>query len=138
MKQNNHIKIKIGLAGEDIACKYLVDKGYKIIERNFRNKIGELDIVCKYNSDQEIDNNGQNTSKIVFVEVKTLTPNKTGLNPEENVTFFKQKKLIRTCKLFLATNRIDLDSEWQIDVVSIFLDPEKKKARIRHTQNAVY
>ncbi len=136
MKQNNHIKI--GVIGENIACKYLVDKGYKIIERNFRNKIGELDIVCKYNSDQEIDNNGQNTSKIVFVEVKTLTPNKTGLNPEENVTFFKQKKLIRTCKLFLATNKIDLDSDWQIDVVSIFLDPEKKKAKIRHTQNAVY
>lgn len=125
MKQNNHIKV--GQIGEDIACKYLVDKGYKIIERNFRNKIGELDIVCKHNND-----------KIVFVEVKTLNPNKTGLNPEENVTFAKQKKLIRTCKLFLATNNIDLECDWQIDVVSILLDPEKKKARIRHTENAVY
>lgn len=136
MKQNNHIKI--GVIGEDIACKYLVGKGYEIIERNFRNKIGELDIICRYRSDQETNNNASTTSKIVFVEVKTLTPNKTDLNPEENVTFFKQKKLIRTCKLFLATNRIDLDSDWQIDVVSIFLDPEKKKATIRHTQNAVY
>ncbi len=127
MQSEKSPHINIGIIGENIACKFLENKGYKIIERNFRgDRIGEIDIICKKDG------------VIVFVEVKTLVDHKNGLRPEENVTPDKQKKLIRCCRLYLGKNRIDLDTDWQIDVVSIKLDRENKKAKVRHIQNAVY
>jgi putative endonuclease len=157
--------IEVGKIGEDIACKYLKSKGYKIIERNFRRKWGEIDIVCKKRSGIFSTNNAQvihrpvlkrilsglsnvlcrtNDSstesiledKIVFVEVKTLKGG--NLNPEDNVTLSKQKKLIRTCELYLADKKFGPDTDWQIDVVAIRLDRGTNKADINHIENAVY
>ena len=52
IEPNSPQHLKVGKIGEDIACRYLKDKGYKIIERNFRRKWGEIDIICfkKYNN----------------------------------------------------------------------------------------
>jgi len=74
-------KSQTGQLGEDIACEYLVDKKYKIIERNYRQKWGELDIIAK--APDKI---------LVFVEVKTLVQN-PNIRPEENLTNSKLKKL---------------------------------------------
>lgn len=77
-----------------------------------------------------------NNSKLVFIEVKTL---KTGnLNPEDNMTWHKQRKLIRTCQSYLAYNHLDLDVDWQIDVVAISVDPILGRVKVRHYENAVY
>lgn len=157
--------IRIGKIGENIACEYLESKGYKIIERNFRRKWGEIDIVCKKRSDIFNTNNKQVIhkpvlkraltyfknvlcrtnndpidtifeNKIVFVEVKTLKSE--NLNPEDNVTQSKQKKLIRTCELYLVDKKFDPDVDWQIDVIAIKLDKTTKKADVNHIENAVY
>lgn len=167
--------IEIGKFGEAIACKYLKSKGYKIIERNFRKKWGEIDIICKkdclannfkkreagggfifanlikhifskslcllrnvlYGTTCDLNDN-VSFDKIIFVEVKTLKSNNKSLNPEDNVTKSKQKKLIRTCELYLASKKFPIDTDWQIDVVAIKLDRDNKKATINHIENAVY
>ena len=64
---------KIGILGEQIACSYLKNEGYTIIERNFRCKIGEIDIIAWKNNE------------IIFIEVKTRSSNYFG-KPAESVT----------------------------------------------------
>ncbi|GAI75687.1 unnamed protein product [marine sediment metagenome] len=72
----------IGRFGENVASKFLKDKGYKIKERNYRTFLGEIDIIC------------ESKGNIIFVEVKTRRSDKFGY-PEEAVNFIKQRKIIK-------------------------------------------
>lgn len=159
VEQNSPHHLKTGKLGENIACRYLKKKGYKILERNFRRKWGEIDLICSNNKEEcstwnkcfkNITNvlrgtlvrnknvpRGTNNNKIIFVEVKTLKSG-SNLSPEDNLTYFKQKKLIRTCQLYLAEKGIDPDIEWQIDAILIKIDPILKKAKIKHIESAIY
>lgn len=74
---------EIGKLGEDLACKYLQNKGYKILERNFEAKQGEIDIIAL---DKE---------ELVFIEVKTRSNILYG-KPAEAVNEIKQNHLIKT------------------------------------------
>ena len=117
----------LGQIGEDIAAQYLQKKGYKIIERNYRKPWGEIDIITG------------RKKNIIFVEVKTLQQNQDANNrflPEENITFQKKKKLIRTTKMYLWERKYSKDQVWRIDVIEIeFIDGGK--CRLRHTKNAI-
>ena len=117
--------IEIGQWGEDIACRYLENKGYRILDRNFRRKWGEIDIVC-----------GVPRGTIIFVEVKTLRPG--SIRPEENVTPSKQRKLIRSCQLYLSQKNYSNNTDWQIDVIAILLDKNTGKTTVEHIEQAVY
>ena len=121
---------KAGDIGEDIAVRFLEKKGYKIIDRNYvqRNTLspqsGEIDIIAKKGD------------TISFIEVKTVF-DQDGTKeaywaPEEKVNFQKQRKIARAVESWLMKNRIDLDTKVQIDVISVIVDSERKKARIRH------
>jgi putative endonuclease len=114
----NH-KSYIGKLGEDIACDYLINRGYKIIERNYREKWGELDIIAK---DPE--------NILVFVEVKTIRqlPNAVAeLQPEDNLTAAKLKKLQRTASMYAGFNEnlVDENRGWRIDLVAVALPGNK-------------
>ena len=78
MKISNPIAIK----GEEIACHYLKELGYKIIDRNFRARNTEIDIVAVYKN------------ILIFVEVKTRSSNKFG-TPFEQIAYWKLKALIK-------------------------------------------
>lgn len=111
---------KIGRCGEQKASEYLVQKSYKIIERNFRYRYGEIDIIA------------EKENKIVFFEVKTL-PNGTleTLSHELNKT--KQQKIIKTAKLYLQKHREYSNRYIQFDVLAIDvpgLEP------VHHIENA--
>lgn len=96
-----------GKEGEDLACKYLKTKGYQIIERNFRIRGGEIDIIAK-------DGN-----TLVYVEVKTRGSESFGRG-EEAVTPYKIRFLIRAAKFFRNNRRyLTLPELERIDVVSI-------------------
>jgi len=118
-------KKDLGDSGEKIAEKFLKDKGYKILDKNFRySNFGELDIVVSK------DNN------VIFFEVKTRK--KTGPSqflPEDNITRDKQKKLIKLAKIYLSKKNFN-DVSWQIDIlaVEVYLNGTYD---IRHTENAV-
>ena len=100
---------------ELIATNFLKEKGYKILENNYKNKVGEIDIICK---DNDI---------IVFVEVKYRTSAKFG-RPIEAVTPYKLMKIRQTATCYLKFKRL-LNANIRFDAIEI-LDDE-----IRHVQN---
>lgn len=117
----------LGQTGEDMAERYLLNHGYAIIERNYRNKIGEIDIIAK-------------KSKIViFIEVKTRDSiHANHFLPEQSVNPHKQSKLRKLGEMYINWHDYPEDQEWQIDIISIILDKLSGKATINHIQNAVH
>lgn len=117
----------LGETGENMAEKYLLDHKYTIMERNYRNKIGEIDIIAKKNR------------VIVFIEVKTRNSiHADYFLPEQSVNFRKQSKLRKLGEMYINQHNYPKDQEWQIDIISIILDKLSKEARINHIENAVY
>ncbi len=94
-----------GQCGEDAAAAILKKKGYKIVERNYRNKIGEIDIIAK------------NKDDLVFVEVKTRKSEKFG-TPAEAVTYYKKQKIVNTAKWYLSNNPTELNIRF--DVIEVY------------------
>jgi len=138
-KSQGHLAI--GRLGEKIACDFLENKGYKIVEKNYRRKCGEIDIICSAKSDLTTAWASKSIlhrtpKKLIFVEVKTLK-REGWLSPEDNFTSSKQKRLIRTCKLYMAEKNANLDDEWQVDVIAINLKDDCRKADIRHFENTI-
>ena len=97
----------LGNYGEDLAVRFLINKGYKIIERNFRIRGGEIDVIA------------QEGGALVYVEVKTRTSHAFGL-PEESVSYHKLKFIERASK-FYRVSHANLPQLERIDVVSVDL-----------------
>ena len=95
-----------GEEGENRACNYLLSKGYAIIERNWRTKGGEIDIIA-YKNDI-----------IVFVEVKTL-PNGTSDMIQRELNYQKRERILKTSKRFLLNHRQYSNSYIRFDVIVI-------------------
>lgn len=122
---------EIGDLGESLACKYLQNKGYTILDRNFWRKWGELDIVCKKNN------------KIHFIEVKTLSYlQKRDLEwavthetwrPEEQVHKFKLHQIEKALNTWLEVN--NCPDDWQIDVVGVRIVPRETFCSINYIEN---
>lgn len=115
-------KIKTGALGEDIACEFISKKGYKILQRNFKARYGELDIIA-------IDG-----KTLVFIEVKTRTNLLFG-TPEEAITPRKLHELIQTCQYYVILHP-ELPKLLRIDVIGIMMDKITEEVqRITHTEN---
>ncbi len=113
---------KLGKWGEELAEEYLIKNKYKILENNYKNYYGEIDIIAKLKS------------KIVFIEVKTRTGRAFGL-PEDSVNSEKQKKIIRTSEKYILEKK--LNNNYRIDVIAIEKDYGTRKIYLRHLKNAV-
>lgn len=106
---------KKGNIGEDLACAYLVKKGYKIIVRNYRKKFGEIDIIGR-----------ERDGTLVFIEVKALFEGgvgSTNLSPEDNLTSAKLVKFKKICAAY-ANRHPDLINDkrgWRMDLLAIKL-----------------
>jgi putative endonuclease len=85
-----------GQKAEDCAARFLERKGYKIIERNFRKRFGEIDIIVRKGN------------TLVFVEVRSLVGN--FMEPVESISFSKKERILKAAKAYL------LDKQWQGDV----------------------
>jgi len=114
-------KKNTGKIGEDIAVKFLTRKGYQILERNWRIRSGEIDIVA--------DDNGT----MVFVEVKARSSTEYGTG-EEAITPHKKKKIINAAKAYLKYGGKDLPCRF--DVISILFDEKRKVKEINHIKDA--
>lgn len=99
---------QVGKSGEDLASNFLQKQGYKIIERNFRIRGGEIDIIA-------IDGDA-----LVFVEVKTRSSHRFGL-PQESINYYKIKFLQRAAKFYRRNrqDKIKLPNLERIDVVTV-------------------
>ncbi len=117
-------KQKIGNLGEGIACQFLTKQGFKIKDRNYRKKWGEIDIIA------------EKEGLLRFVEVKTVS-SETNYLPEENVHLWKRKRLGRAIQTYLLEKKVSDETEWQVDVLVIILDFKTRKAKIRMIENIV-
>lgn len=108
---------------EEHACKYLAEKGYRIVKRNFRyGKVGEIDIVA------------YDDQTLVFVEVKARNNYAYG-SPEESVNGRKQAQLKRVARMYYSVNKLE-DHPCRFDVVAI--DHLFGKTEVRHHIAAFY
>ncbi len=108
-----------GKTSEIIAANYLKEKGYKILATNYKNKIGEIDIIAK------------DKKTVVFVEVKARMTKAFG-HPLEAVDERKQFKIRQVAQLFLMENKLT-ENSCRFDVVSILGYEDLK---IEHIENA--
>jgi putative endonuclease len=111
----------LGQEGENIATKYLIDKGYIILKRNFRWGHAEVDIIAQFNS------------QLVVVEVKTRNTSKYG-DPEQSVSLKKQQLLAQATEAYLIVNNLDLTIRY--DIISIIKN--QYKTEITHLEDAFW
>ena len=112
---------KNGKIGEDSAEKFLLNKGYETLKRNYHSRYGEIDIISR------IDN------YLVFTEVKARSF-KTIAQPKEWVDYKKQEKIVKTAACFLEENELDLQPRF--DVIEAFISSSGEAKRINHIENA--
>jgi putative endonuclease len=113
---------RLGRLGEDLAARHLAAQGYEIVDRNWRCREGELDIVAR---DGEC---------LAMVEVRTRRGTALG-SPEESITPAKQQRLVVLADAYVMAH--DWSGYWRIDVVAIEMDRRGKLLRIDHYENAV-
>lgn len=119
-------KSELGQYGEDLACRFLIKNGYKIVERNFRKPWGEIDIIAK-----------SPDKTLVFVEVKTMQDRgELELKPEDQLSQSKLTKVAKTANMYAGSNEklVDKKRGWQIDLIAITIDSEGAPS-ITHYQN---
>ena len=115
----NHIEL--GQKGEDIAVNHLITNGYEILNRNYRFKHSEIDIIC------------EKENQLIVVEVKTRKTAVFG-EPYLAVSRGKQRQIIKVANKYIEENEINLNV--RMDVISIVLNQYRLK--IEHIQNAFY
>lgn len=122
-KQQNKVT---GNKGESLACEYLQLKGYKIIQRNYRSKWGEVDIIAELNH----SNIKPFEKVVVFVEVKTKTTGKYG-EPWEMVNGWKVEQVKKMGELWCL--EYGYEGRVRMDVVGVYLD--QVEPRIEHWES---
>ena len=113
--------ITLGKQGEELARKFLEEKGFKILDTNWRHEKDEIDIVA------------MDKDELVIVEVKTRSTDFFG-EPAEAVGYKKEKFLIRATEAYLEENNMDIESRF--DIIGIVLNNKQKK--IDHIIDAFY
>ena len=114
---------ELGKIGEGIAVKYLEEKGFEIIERNYRFGKGEIDIIAKDPAD----------GFLAFTEVKTRQNLEFG-EPEYAITKAKQKQIRKIAELYLYEKEIE-NIDCRFDVIAILLE-DMDNPKINHYINA--
>lgn len=122
-----------GEIGENITATFLAKKGFSVICRNYRKKWGEIDIVA------------EKDKVLHFVEVKTVSRKSYGgkfeqeinnYRPEDNMHPWKQKRLRRAIQTYLLEKYRE-DPAWQFDLACVFLDQERRVAKVRFMENII-
>lgn len=114
-----------GNLGEKIAIEYLIKQGYYIYQKNFRCKLGEIDIIAI----DKID-----TNELVFIEVKTRKQDNFG-TPAEAVNTYKINHIFRVAEFFLMINNLE-NCFTRFDVIEIY-EKADHKIHINHIKNAI-
>ncbi len=144
---------KVGSLGEELAVRFLVKRGYNILDRNYRRPWGELDIVA------------EKEGKIHFVEVKSVSARKGDVSdetisrktspreqslayirlkrpkdryrPEDNLHSSKLKRLRRIIQTYLTSKHVSDETNWQFDVATVYIDDSEKRAKINFIEDLV-
>ena len=109
-------RMELGKRGEELAIGFLKKLHYKILEKNFRCKLGEIDIIALQGK------------TLVFIEVKTRSSLEYG-SPQTSVTPKKRNQLTKVAFFYLQKNRL-FGRDARFDVVSVELDSDKEKIEL--------
>tara|TARA_B100000508_G_scaffold141060_1_gene145744 strand:- start:4646 stop:5068 length:423 start_codon:yes stop_codon:yes gene_type:complete len=128
---------QVGAIGEEIAAKYLENKGLLVLDTNYLKKWGEIDVVAR-----ETTKNGP---IVHFLEVKTVSyetkhdlkraVSRGTWRPEENVHEAKLKRLHRAVESWIMEN--DYEGEWMIDVMAVRIVPRERYATVKYLENVI-
>lgn len=148
MKQENNLKQdkrtkkrKIGDLGENIACKFLMKRGFEIVEQNYNKKWGEIDIIARKGE------------KLHFIEVKSVSHmpvsyETDNYKPEDNLHPWKLERLSRVIQIYLLgykgnthvsyeTGGRNKEVDWQFDVAVVYMDLKGLKAKVNYMEDIV-
>jgi putative endonuclease len=122
---SNDIRHRLGQIGEGIAAEHLVRRGYRIIDRNYRTRWGELDIVA------------YDGRTIAFCEVKTRRTSNDQRSPLESVRSRKRSRIRMIASRWLVerTDRPRAD-DLRFDAIGVTLDPSGRLVRLEHLEGA--
>jgi putative endonuclease len=112
-----------GLQAEEFVSRHLRNIGYAVLDRNFRRPWGELDIVAELRG------------VVHFVEVKASRRQVTGFDPFVRADGWKMQKVKRTARTWLAFKRYGSETEWQMDIASVIMDPTLGEPHIELFEN---
>jgi putative endonuclease len=114
----------LGDSGERVAALFLEQRGYKIIARNFRTRLGEIDLIA------------EDADGLVFIEVRTRRGDAAG-TPEESLTPRKRVRLFAVAQEFLQAHPEYGDCAWRVDLVALELDRAGRLVRLDVIKGAV-
>jgi len=114
---------EIGRKGEDLASEFLRSQGYEILERNWRYKKAEIDLIAK------------DSQALVFVEVKSRTNTSHG-QPEEFVDSNKESMMMDSAQRYME--KIEYEWEIRFDIISIVFDKSLEVKKIEHFKDAFF
>jgi len=124
---------ELGKIGEEIACKFLVKQDFHVICRNYRKKWGEIDIIT------------EKQGIIHFIEVKSVSCENLGevihendnFRPEDNLHSQKIKRLSRIIQTYLLEIDVSDETEWQFDVMCVYISLTKRVGRVKYLEDIV-
>lgn len=114
--------LSVGERGEDLAASFLKGQGYRIIDRNYKTRMGEIDLVAR------------DKDTLCFIEVKTRSSTVFSL-PQESVTIYKQRRIAKAALMYLKQNNL-LEEKARFDVVSVVCANQDAAASIELIKNA--
>ena len=151
---------RFGNLGEELCEMFLVKRGFRVLERNYLKKWGEIDIIARIGSmlhfievkskDISRERGGDNVSRHISrnsftasdfslrLSHETLNSDSYDYRPEDNLHYQKQKRILRAIQTYLIERKVDEDQEWQIDLITVSIDFYKKEAIINHIENVVF
>jgi len=117
-------RAELGALGERLAAEHLAERGYRIVERNFRCRMGEIDLIAR------------RENELVFTEVKLRKDASHG-EAREFVTSSKQRKLLLTAEYYLACRPWAQDLQARFDVIEVYAPQgTEENCSIFHLENA--
>ena len=117
-------KASIGKLGETYSVEFLKKKNYHIVNRNYRSRLGEIDIIAKENQ------------KFIFVEVKTREEHLTFGSPQDAVNSKKQNRIKKIAQVFLNYQKQDDWNECRFDIIEVFVTKKGELKTINHIKDA--
>ena len=135
MKQTNTMPkrntLTIGALGEEIACRFLVGQKFDLLDRNFRQKCGEIDIVA------------EKWGTLHFIEVKTVSRESryyvnhetNNFRAEDNMHFRKIQRLEKTIQIYMQKKNVPHETRFQMDGITVYLNRESRQASVKLIEN---
>ena len=129
-------KRKTGNLGEDLARRFLMKRGFDLIERNYLKKCGEIDIIAK------------NKGILHFIEVKSVTyetfptvspetSSEDEFRPEDNLHPWKLHRLANTIQIYLEEKGVSPETDWVFDVITVYIDKKRLISKISMLENII-